>query len=718
MITSYKWRGIELNDGIKYSFPNSNLDDRPSADSTFAYRRKLAPVKTGIVVKESQISLVMNIHGNATQFETNLGDLYRLFNTDDESDYKLERKKPTEQYYNYIWAHPVSFAVDRTNRKITITLKTAELKWKSAQPESWDETLFTVDTSEEFEIENTGYSYVEPIIKITPTQASTDGQIYKYWRFVDVWVHDWLDVSDKPVQIVSGWDISALVGDDKIRDDGLDISVLYPNGASADRLVVIDPSATDEISVWIKPRNFVPHHGAYLVGSRSNPSVGDPLNGIALDDTDTTAMLLVDSTETTPLPSAGTFKAGAEIISYTGATVHAANTGMGKLWKLTGLTRGVGASSPQNHQQYARVMRSTTLKITHGYNVGAGGVFPNNTNGWPLLNYTDSTNSVWSQTAQASPKYRSSFGSQGYYNEWFGANGMTGRARPGEVLRFSPTGDDTEVETTVQLQGFYDTSITDARVSGIDRMAVELPNSRTVDYVRLQLTLDTGGATSADIRLSIFATYSGFGTQNEVSEQIGYITWNGITEDGTIKVYHKGNIVSSTPITNSTVADTGFMQLNVAQAPVTHISVVMTNVPPTTSTVVFVKLDEFELKFDQFYGGYSPIYGDLGTENGIDTDSYPIYIVITNEDDAEAEPFIILFNKTSADTEFTIDCYERTVSANGVDYEEGMERFNLLSISYQNEWWLRLLPGDNNLTFETEAGQGEVDIEISWSNIY
>jgi hypothetical protein len=133
-LTSFRYKNIELNDGLTYAVPTAgqNLDDLNAAEETFMYiPGGDLPISTGITVKEGV--LVLNIHIIATtpqQFEDRLNLLKQIFNTKDPVHYKLERKLAFQQSYSYLMVAARQLAVDRQQRKVSVTLNCIDRMWK------------------------------------------------------------------------------------------------------------------------------------------------------------------------------------------------------------------------------------------------------------------------------------------------------------------------------------------------------------------------------------------------------------------------------------------------------------------------------------------------------------------------------------------------------------------------------------------------------------
>src|SRR5438046_1329115 len=97
-LTSYIYKGVELNDGLYYAIPTegTNLDDLNVAEESFMYiPGGDLPISTGITMKEGTLVLNINvIASTAALFEARLDVLKTIFNTAVAAYDVLSRKLP------------------------------------------------------------------------------------------------------------------------------------------------------------------------------------------------------------------------------------------------------------------------------------------------------------------------------------------------------------------------------------------------------------------------------------------------------------------------------------------------------------------------------------------------------------------------------------------------------------------------------------------------
>src|SRR5215212_6755603 len=126
-LTSFLWKTVELNDGNVYGIPlaDQGLDDPNTADATWAYRKGTVPVQTAHSIKEGVFTLNLNIiarHGeSAAQYQAKIDQLRVIFDTRDAAFYQLQRKLPHESTYRFLLAAPREMAINRLERKVSIT---------------------------------------------------------------------------------------------------------------------------------------------------------------------------------------------------------------------------------------------------------------------------------------------------------------------------------------------------------------------------------------------------------------------------------------------------------------------------------------------------------------------------------------------------------------------------------------------------------------------
>ena len=390
MLTSYRYRGVELNDDINYLVPLAelNLDDRQTAEENWVYRDAQTPLPTGITLREGVTVLNLYIRASSTaDFNTKLNALYQLFDTRDPAYYRLERKFPHEQYYRYIEVAPRQFTVNRLERKVSITLYTPERAWKD---DTWNEqtwTLFngpsrTIDVSLTYD----GFSPVEPVVEVKALTIGSDGPVPLYYRTVDVWTADTATVVGSPVLIASGWNVQSLISAEKMRSDSLDISVTLPDGTALNRLVV---GADTARRVWVKPAVW-----PRIPKVRLAESITNVASSITIRSLDGQSL-------TNYLPNSATIAIENEQITYTGFTLVANYANGDQAVTLLNCQRGVGGTTAAGHGGLPtmRIKFRTQLRINYGYAPAYVNTYMlNDFSGWPLLDYEVSTNTSWVQT--------------------------------------------------------------------------------------------------------------------------------------------------------------------------------------------------------------------------------------------------------------------------------------------------------------------------------
>ena len=148
LLTSFLWKGVELNDGVLYGVPLADqaLDDPNSSDATWAYRKGTVPVQTKLEIKEGVFTLNINILARAgetaAQYQAKIDQLRAIFDTRDPAFYQLQRKMPHEATYRFLNAAPREVAINRLERRAVVTFQTADKSWQDAALKTATMTLF------------------------------------------------------------------------------------------------------------------------------------------------------------------------------------------------------------------------------------------------------------------------------------------------------------------------------------------------------------------------------------------------------------------------------------------------------------------------------------------------------------------------------------------------------------------------------------------------
>lgn len=687
LLTSYRYRGCELNDGLAYTVPSQGLtlDDRQNADENWVYRSGGdLPMPTGITLKEGVIVLNINIVASTPeQFETRLNVLKQIFDTTDRRYYKLERKLPHEQYYKYIEVAPRQFTVSRTERKVSITLHTAERAWKEDTWREHVQELFTDNETHTYylNVNYEGITPVEPIVEVTPLEVSSQGPQPMFYQEVDVYVASPQHIINTPIRLVGGWDTSSYVSAGQMRSDGLDITVTLPNGTQLRRYV---GGTQSNRNVWINPQTW-----PSLPGTVRLP--GFP--GVTADSTE--IPIFANTGTLVGMPTSGKVCIGDEIISYTGLQITSSD---GVYGKLTGCTRGVDGTVATDFTlgDWTWVKFPQKLRINYGYvNVFAGTFFQNNLNNWHLIDYDESDNVVWIQkTANTSP-----FGdsSNGYFTgrpfSWRGYSWLPGR--PGERSEMGWTGRLEGGNAQMTLSAYKTNS---QFTSYRDRLVMQLNpyNSRKVTWARLVYDL-TGGDTGQfpQIKAEMGVTRENFFNGLQI-----YGPGNYGTPERTKSLHTATRNVGTTA-----QIDTGWQLVSQDWYGATHIWLWVPEAPTTSNPAgVKVHLKEVYLYLDQQFLEY-PVAKFWSTQQGANNGEFPVVMSWTNHSDTLDNDWFHIWPRLSIGA---------TVSYNCATYE--VTGAPLANCSFEKVKWLRLVPGNNVIQVNGHAGIGQVSFKIKWQN--
>lgn len=671
-LTSYLFKNVELNDGINYAVPlaDQGLDDLNSVDATWAYRKGAVPMQTQLTIKEGVFNLNINILPQATAaaWEAKLTQLKQIFDTRDPVAYAFYRKLPHEQSYRYLLVSPREFVVNRLERKVVVTLQTADKSWADATEHDSQITLFEgAPRDETLTITYDGLTAYEPTITIKAVSPGSDGPQPLYYREVALYSVGSGGagyIVGNPVLLVSGWNTNAEVGAGKMRSDGLDITVTLPDGSQVPRYIGGTQASR---KVWIKPTSWPAYvNGCAIYG----PGAGDTVNGYALTDTDTVLYLNIYGYDS--WTATGKVMLDSEVIAYSAVAPISVENGTVTL-KLTLSGRGQDGTSAADHTLYTPVKRPVVLKVGYGYAGGYAQTIYNNLNGWPLINYETSSNSLWVQddTYDPNPTNR----------PWV----WRGERDPAPLRTWESVVAKPETQTRLALYGTYVAGAANSTLH--ERLILPVPgySSRTLDYIRLSLTLKGGAGTYPAITVRLMKLRRGYGTGSEECKELWSYTHSSGAE---------------------AVIDTGWVFTDQRWWPGTHYFLRLDGAAPGTE-VRNLRIDQFQMQLDIDYWAYYPIAGALGSEKGVGTGEYPVTLDIQNLDDAGNPQVFRVYTRMSNDQEVTIDCANRT--ATGMLLNE---------CTYYNPIWLRLVPGTNRIKFTGTTGAGQMLATITWKDRY
>lgn len=671
LLTSFLWKGVELNDGNVYGVPLADLalDDPNPADASWAYRKSATPVQTKLEIKEGVFTLNIHIiarHGEtAAQYQAKIDQLRAIFDTRDPGFYQLQRKMPHEQTYRYLLAAPREMAINRLERKVAVTFQTADKTWQDAALQTATITLF--DTAARTETLNIAYSgnfAAEPTITIKALTAGSDGPVPLYYRDVVVYAVGTGGagyVVGNPVQVVTGWDTSALVTAGKMRSDGLDITVGLTDGTKFRRYV---GGAQNSRKLWILPHTWPAYASGSLV---FGPGAGSGTQ-TALTATDTVMYLSMQGIDA--WPTNGKLMLDNEVITFSGVTVIS-QAGTSQQLKLNIIQRGADGTAAAAHTLYTPPKRPVTVRVSYGYAAGFPTAIYNDLNGWPLIDYETSTNAQWNQTDTYDPNPTN--------RPWVWRPDSDPKAvRAGERVVAAA-----ESQTKLALYGTYQTGTPVAH----QRLILPVPGyaARTLDYIRLVLTLKGGAGAYPGVTVKLCKLKRGYGTAYEEIVELWSYTYSSSAE---------------------AQIDTGWVFTDQRWTQGTHYFLRLENAAPGAQ-VRNVRIDEFDAKLDQDYWTYYPIAGALGAEGGASVGEYPVYVTVSNPSDTSNPQAFSVTTRMATNQTVTVDAGERSVS--------GM---NLSEVSYQNPTWLRLVPGNNVLTFTGPTGAGQMLVTIQWRERY
>lgn len=656
MSTSYLWRGLELNDGINFTVPlaETDFDNKNSASPNYAERKDATPMFLGSTIQSGTIRLPINIFfKNRTELETKMNQLRSRFRPEDSTMYMLERKQAHQSVYRYVFAAVESFEVNPITAQVTVMLHTEDKSWRDMSETVITGRVFDSGYSEQVVVNYQGNESVEPVVKLTSKSATTNSPEPLYWRTVTVYVYDTLQLVETPLKLVHNWDSSSDVSNGYIRSDAADVSVEWLDiGSRIPTAVFGTASARD---IWVRPTNV-----KYITPFKT---------GETINNSQTTIKFKTDGV--LQLPTAGKVCIDSEIISYTGYTVGADSYG-----KFTGVTRGVDGTTAASHEAGYAIKQPIQFKIRYGYGAGYEQTFTNNLDGWPSLDYDNSTNQSWIMTEAYKPAdgqhpikpFQLGWGQNFYRTPVDGENiyGRTVSPTPGAA-------DDL---------GLYGNYYPGQIGRAFDRLAMDFTNAKRKPST-LKLECRVQGQVGRKTSLTVSKMLSGYNSAKE-----NKIQWTRFVNN-----------------TNSlTSFDTGVVQLYFLAQPFTHLVFELSSPPVSASEALLFAIDKMTFAMDEQYGEY-PYAGALGSIQGLPTSAYPVRVGIQNITTGVTK-FVVAGN-IAINADVVIDCDDRNVTGIPISY-----------VSYQNPIWLRLEPGNNTIEFTAPPGIGEIDYEIRWRNRY
>lgn len=669
MLTSYLWRGLELNDGVNYlvAFKDAEFDNQNSANPTYAERQGRTPVFLGATLAEGEITVPIQIRFTSAQDEYDkLQALKAVFNTHDQTEYDFERRLRHQQYYQYIPARVKEFSYNPLERKATAVLHCEDKSWRDVDETVQTETIFSTVNTHTWNLTYEGNVAVNPIVKITSTEQTANGPTPQYWRIATLYAYDTSNLLGTPLLITQNWNTTYEVGQGWIRSDATDTSVVFADTGAAVRRVVGGTESNRKI--WILPSQM----------PTIQPALINVLDPSSPDITSSQTTIPWRSTTTNPnWPTTGTIAIDDEIISYTGVTYGKVAAGGIYYGTFTGCGRGHNGTTAVSHVGYARIKRPINFKIRFGYGTGYEQQFYNDLTGWPTLDFTNSTNKSWVYTNCRFPL--GIYPATVYQPTW--ALSFNKRHRKNTNI---VGGSDTPVDMSGELLKLYGGYYSTAVEATADRIIVPISGGkRKPTSVRVQGKLRGSSLNSLPTGMSTVLVHSAYNTLTEVQTVLNTKTATG----GSLTTFDTGTL------------DTGF-----DNKPFSHIVLEITAAPLVNSQTSLLELETLTIGLDADFGAY-PILADVGGTQGVNLSLYPIYLAFRNATNSGV-PFELEAN-LAVNGVITIDTDQRTVT--GISIEEA---------SYQVAEWLRLDKGVNQINFSGPAGIGQMDIEIRYRAKY
>lgn len=698
ILSSVRWRSVELNDGTSYLLDTreTTLDDPNPAEATYATRKDNTPVLVGAVLRESTIVLNINIVAStAAELDAKILALRRIFNPEELREYKLERQLPHEQYHKYVMAAARTVNVNRAQRRCTVTLQTTDMTWQDSAEQTQSVTLFaTGGAPETLTVNYTGNLPVEPTIQLTADTPGSDGPTSLYYRDLSLWYWAPERVANYPIKVVENWDVSPLVSAGKMRSDFADISISIAGRQAPHNIVV---RSTNVLDIWIIPA-YMPLVAADAILATGPFGFSQPHIPTSYGAGDTFGIVCYRGT----VPASATLKIGNEFISYNGAQQMSSS-----LWQVTITARGVYGSPVEPHYMFSPILFPTTVRVGYGYAPGYAQQWASKWGGpWPDIDYINSDNREWKYTVGSTKLMYGPGGVPLTSFNWFYAQAPN--ARPRELLAPIGQADPTYptyggLVSTYPVAGLSPADPKNSQVS-VSRLVLAHPggqSQRRMSYLRLVFEVKGGPE----------AAHPGFDIKmNRVRA--------GFRADYTALYYPEdARQLYSGPyaVQNGTgTIDTSYLYTDSWSNPSTHFTVEVLNAPAGADNLTVLRIKEFYIRWDG-YGGteltenlHWPHFGALGSEQGIGTGEFPVYLKVRNLTDGDQTTPFTVQARMSVGQQGSIDCQAHAVSG----------ALGLLDVDYKKSNWLRLMPGTNVVQFESGAGTGQIGITLSWRNRY
>lgn len=692
-LTSYRWKGAELNDGISFLVPYSNFDDRNPVDTAYAYRNELVPVQTGVTVKEATFALNITIVATSKQdFDAKLDSLIALFNPQSNpTAQRFERKRDWEQFYRYVEARPTSFSVNMLERKVTIIMTAADMNWKEdVQQTQTASNIFNSATSASMSINYTGNIPVEPIIEIKALSASSESPNPIYYQEVQVFIDDF----DKQpyVKIAHNWNVSALVSAGKMQSNYSDINVWWSPKVRETYLRRRCIGANTALNIWVELTRNRPATVLPVCKVITTLGVGMTVGATTFDFTDPYQQLPTDSTELSTLLVGRYIAVRDEVMLITAVSDLRTTSGIVRVTVTRGQLGTTAVAHPDTIM-FTNVKWGYSMYINYGY--GAGYSKDHNTSwfGFPNINFQTSDNKYWRQTEMMPQRGVSNNPAERNLKDlgWFAANGPY-RVKTGEFLYARPTASTVGGPKDGQFFGAYGIKPAPNQTAGtvqrfvLDRMGYP----RNIDSIQVKATCSAGSNTvEGGYTLYVSKVLRDFGlATREINEEV----WSTVVAAGTVNALRDSGEI---------VLHKYWYELD----DITHLTIEMYPTPPQSTQQVFVTITEVILGMDTDTTNY-PVAVFKGGERGPATGEFSAYIQIKNQSDAVNPNWLIFNTRMSANEVNIIDAGEMTVSGAPI---ESITNWHMPT-------WLRLMPGNNIISLNTLVGSGTFEVKIKWKN--
>lgn len=670
---SYKYNGYELNNGSYFYVPAEglSLDDNNPVDTSFIYRPGgAAPVQAGSIAKEWTFTLNLHIVPQSTDAGkvAVVAALHKIFQTKDTGFYRLERKRPGESGYKYLTVKPTSVNVDTYNFRASVTFVTADSDWRSNTVYTASQLLFDAGLPyETLTVTYNGNVPTYPVLKLTPKTASTSSPMPLYVRQVYVFAHGGR-ADDTPIRLTSGWDTSALVSAGKMRSDGLDITVSYlpQSGFSYNVPRYVAGSAASR-SIWVKPKALQENKPAYTL---KYFNAGDSTNAVTA--TDTQFYAVVPSTGNRPftLYQNGYIKIDNEIIRYLDVDVLKLENTIDS-YKITfkSCVRGQLGTTAATHLPDVPVLLQHIFNISYGYSTGYEYVQANDLTGWPNIDFSTSSNSLFNQSTTHI---------DGRTYNW--------DIIPGWALKVRNKAVNAEVTSNDVVFNVY-AATGDGTTSS--RAVYILPPMTARRITAVNITFTT--TTISGITLNVYEVYSNLGRQSSETRKLLYTTTPSSSNS-----FSTGKLTLKYPITETTSQS--------GQVAATAIVVELAGATTAADYVAALKIDSCVFYVDETTNRCVDTYFTT-TEMGPGTSQYNLAIAVRNQSDSkQTADFSLTKPLVSTNQLITISTEYKTVSGGA----------SLSHVSYKEPIWLRLVPGINNIYFSSNVGTGQVLAELEW----